>query len=377
MDEHRARSRRHRTREPRRQLSGGALVGKPVSRILSWVAIHLGCPLPDSSCGRNPGASGEQPSSAPLFGLAPGGACRAGLSPGPLVSSYLTVSPLPAPPKRPLAVCSLLRFPAACAGWTLSSALLCGVRTFLDGRLAGSRRASRRGTAAATWLARGVYHRVRKLRLGGPDLPPVDPAAAANPARGPPRHPLRQATTEEGRDHDDETDARERPRGARAPCSSASRVLLAAGARRRLRRRPARRPDRRPQHHRRRRRRPARSTRRRPASGSFLIDQGSGDYDKASVTVTDDTAWYRRDGDGFETIDAPDGDRADRQDRRGAVHGRGRRVVPGAGDRRLGDRRGLSGVGRSDASLDRRVRQPARPTRSGSRPSGRGSRRLP
>ena len=106
-----------------------------------------------------PGSSDEQPSSAPLFGLAPGGACRAGLSPGPLVGSYPTVSPLPAPPKRPLAVCSLLRFPAAFAGWTLSSALLCGVRTFLDGRLAGSRRASRRGPAAATWLAPEVYHR--------------------------------------------------------------------------------------------------------------------------------------------------------------------------------------------------------------------------
>ena len=67
------------------------------------------------------------------------------------------------PRKGPLAVCSLLRFPAACTGWTLSSALLCGVRTFLDGRLAGSRRATRCGTAAATWLAQGVYHRVGKL----------------------------------------------------------------------------------------------------------------------------------------------------------------------------------------------------------------------
>ena len=50
------------------------------------------------------------------------------------MSSYLTVSPLPAPPKGPLAVCSLLRLPSAFAAWTLSSALLCGVRTFLDRR---------------------------------------------------------------------------------------------------------------------------------------------------------------------------------------------------------------------------------------------------
>jgi hypothetical protein len=37
----------------------------------------------------------------------------------------------------------------------------------------------------------------------------------------------------------------------------------------------------------------------------FLIDQGSGDYDKASISVTDETAWYRRGGDGFVTIERP------------------------------------------------------------------------
>lgn len=42
-----------------------------------------------------------------------------------------------------------------------------------------------------------------------------------------------------------------------------------------------------------------------PGVGWFLIDQGSGGYDKASVTVTDETAWYRRDGDGVVTIDRP------------------------------------------------------------------------
>jgi len=42
-----------------------------------------------------------------------------------------------------------------------------------------------------------------------------------------------------------------------------------------------------------------------PGVGSFRIDQGSGDYDKASVTVTDDTTWYRRDGGGFVTIERP------------------------------------------------------------------------
>ncbi len=41
------------------------------------------------------------------------------------------------------------------------------------------------------------------------------------------------------------------------------------------------------------------------AVGAFLIDQGTGDYDKASVAVTADTAWYRADGDKVEPIEAP------------------------------------------------------------------------
>jgi len=41
------------------------------------------------------------------------------------------------------------------------------------------------------------------------------------------------------------------------------------------------------------------------AVGAFLIDQGTGDYDKASVAVTADTAWYRAGGDKTEPIEAP------------------------------------------------------------------------
>jgi hypothetical protein len=41
--------------------------------------------------------------------------------------------------------------------------------------------------------------------------------------------------------------------------------------------------------------------------GSFLIDEGRGDYDKASVTVTVKTGWFRRDGDGFVSIERPTG----------------------------------------------------------------------
>lgn len=38
---------------------------------------------------------------------------------------------------------------------------------------------------------------------------------------------------------------------------------------------------------------------------AFLIDQGTGPYDKASVTVTVKTGWFSRSGDGFEAVDTP------------------------------------------------------------------------
>lgn len=49
-------------------------------------------------------------------------------SPGSLVVSYTTVSPLPTSPP---AVCSLWHCLADCSGWVLPTALLCGARTFL------------------------------------------------------------------------------------------------------------------------------------------------------------------------------------------------------------------------------------------------------
>src|SRR5438128_6826040 len=67
-------------------------------------------------------------SGAPLFALAPGGACRAAAVTGGAVRSCRTVSPLPA--FRP-AVCSLWRCPASRLGWPLASTLPCGARTFL------------------------------------------------------------------------------------------------------------------------------------------------------------------------------------------------------------------------------------------------------
>lgn len=38
----------------------------------------------------------------------------------------------------------------------------------------------------------------------------------------------------------------------------------------------------------------------------FLVEQGTGDYDKASVTAGEDTGWYRRAGDTLEASEPPD-----------------------------------------------------------------------
>ena len=51
-------------------------------------------------------------------------------SPGALVVSYTTVSPLP--PQAGTAVCFLWHWPAGYPEWTLSTILCCGARTFLE-----------------------------------------------------------------------------------------------------------------------------------------------------------------------------------------------------------------------------------------------------
>jgi hypothetical protein len=70
--------------EGRRCRSGGVSRSRPISRVLSWTTIHLGyasprisSDLPGSLCGphvRSDLATGPR---ASLFGLAPGGVCRA------------------------------------------------------------------------------------------------------------------------------------------------------------------------------------------------------------------------------------------------------------------------------------------------------------
>src|SRR5215831_16088359 len=104
--------------------------------------ICLGRPLPERLDATDPGVRTRRDTPLPLYAVL----LRVGFaepvpSPGPLVRSYRTVSPLPAAtPRRacanrrrgPLAVCSLLHFPWAHAPWELPSTLPCGVRTFLE-----------------------------------------------------------------------------------------------------------------------------------------------------------------------------------------------------------------------------------------------------
>ena len=68
---------------------------------------------------------------APLFGLAPGGVCRAVGVATRAVRSYRTISPLPLPLARPLGGIFLLHFPWAHAPQALPGTVPYGARTFL------------------------------------------------------------------------------------------------------------------------------------------------------------------------------------------------------------------------------------------------------
>ncbi len=103
---------------------------RPVSRVLSGTVIHLGRASPRASSGL-PGCDAGH-TDAPLFGLAPGGVCRAAACchpRGALLPHHFTL----ACARRPSAVCFLWHFPSARAAQALPGTLPCGARTFLDG----------------------------------------------------------------------------------------------------------------------------------------------------------------------------------------------------------------------------------------------------
>ena len=109
---------------------------RPLSRVLSWTVIPLGCASPRSSSDL-PGSltwatwCGRHAPRASLFGLAPGGVCRAADVATRAVRSYRTISPLPAPLARHLGGIFLLHFPWAHAPQALPGTVPCGARTFL------------------------------------------------------------------------------------------------------------------------------------------------------------------------------------------------------------------------------------------------------
>jgi hypothetical protein len=77
---------------------------------------------------------GRQAPLASLFGLAPGGVCRAADVATRAVRSYRTISPLPAPLARHLGGIFLLHFPWARAPQALPGTVPYGARTFLHPR---------------------------------------------------------------------------------------------------------------------------------------------------------------------------------------------------------------------------------------------------
>ena len=107
---------------------------KPGSVPLRAMTIHLGRPLPDASSnqpGRRPGngLSGQAPEMPPLFGLAPGGVCRAASVTVRAVRSYRTLSPLPGPKARRFAFCGT--FPGVAPAGRYPAPCFRGARTFL------------------------------------------------------------------------------------------------------------------------------------------------------------------------------------------------------------------------------------------------------
>ena len=153
-----------------------------VSRVLSRAAIPLGRTSPPASSGLPGDHAGHV--NVPLFGLAPGGVCRAVDVATDAVRSYRTLSPLPF---RRMAVCSLLHFPSAHAAQALPGTLPCGARTFLPHR-------SRRERLPGRLRVRSYHCCPVVGQSGAKRGRPWGSAVSACPSRrrggtGPPRRP--------------------------------------------------------------------------------------------------------------------------------------------------------------------------------------------
>ena len=115
-------------------IGGRARTGKgkwrsrPISRVLSWTVIPLGAPSPIRSSSLPGSVAGHDIAS--LFGLAPGGVCRAGLLPDSRCALTAPFHPY-RPSEEDVGGIFLLHFPSACAAQALPGTVPCGARTFL------------------------------------------------------------------------------------------------------------------------------------------------------------------------------------------------------------------------------------------------------
>ena len=123
------------------------IASRPVSRVLyglgalrhrNVAAIHLGRVLPRASCnlpGRRAGNWPEGFPSTSLFGLAPGGVCRAAPVARRAVGSYPTLSPLPRSRSAIARFAFCGTFPGVAPAGCYPAPCFRGARTFLTRRL--------------------------------------------------------------------------------------------------------------------------------------------------------------------------------------------------------------------------------------------------
>lgn len=101
---------------------------RPISRVLSWTVIPLGATSPQRSSNLPGPDAGHAIRS--LFGLAPGGVCRAGLLPDSRCALTAPFHPYRLPEGNVGGI-FLLHFPSACAAQALPGTLPYEARTFL------------------------------------------------------------------------------------------------------------------------------------------------------------------------------------------------------------------------------------------------------
>ncbi len=165
---------------------------RPISRVLSWTVIRLGATSPQRSSNL-PGSSAGHANGS-LFGLAPGGVCRAGPLPDSRCALTAPFHPYHAPLARPFGGISLLHFPSACAAQALPGTLPYGARTFL-GTLASDAtvwptppgrtiRAIARSCPACRFLRRRERRAQIRARTTIQSPPPVSRVARAKEPSG-------------------------------------------------------------------------------------------------------------------------------------------------------------------------------------------------